>query len=394
MDNNTINEELNRLKQEATQKESDARAAKEAAKAARRQARIDKRNAKKEQRMLKRAEKHNKKAQRHTEEVTNTVNAINGNQTSSYRSGLFIDGKSVVAGILIAAAVAGTGYGIYALVNHANTDTRDNSNDDEKGSISDTDTDDNIDTLTPEINNEEYEKLVTNLKSDCDYLSDVDATLEECRSFITVLNIQTLINSETDFSFENSYLVIDEADRVRDDIFTTSAIAYMNTGSVDAIFKFSPYVMDANEQKMVVKAENYLARLDVAVRANDSALANEICAEFFKDIESGEMSHLHNGTGYLICRYYVPMVSEIMMNRMGLSQENRDAANCIIGGDLAEANGLADVYYGNLYAIFESYSDNDDCHKTNNNSNKRSYTRRRVRGFYDASSNIFYDFRG
>lgn len=176
-----------------------------------------------------------------------------------------------------------------------------------------------------ELSNENFENLVANYanKYSEQYTS---VSTEDITKFAVVANIDLLCE-------ENPELVSEVAGvKTREEFLNDAAkligATVMNnfnvwnaTNSTEDFIRVSDIVYGEQKQQMI-KIEEYVDRIAEAANMNDADLVNEIVSEFLIDMNSGDLSKLDDGVGF-VAQVNIAMISDGIA-RNYLNQQNFD----------------------------------------------------------------------
>lgn len=236
------------------------------------------------------------------------------------------------------------------------------------------------------ISQEEYNKLIDTLQTtlvskenDFDGLFKVisdDSELLE--SFINALNFYSIIDNQELVSELKTngdlgedagrYVLINNGDRVRDNILSYNINQWLETKSTENFIDISDFIYDETQCALVADMEASLDEIVKLVNDGNEELANQKVDELFDSLERGELYNVDNATGYFVVRYIASIISDIIMNSgmnmtgVTISEDNRARAEILKGSvcddfDQTKDGGLGNLYYRNLMASIEGLNE-------------------------------------
>lgn len=256
-------------------------------------------------------------------------------------------------------------------------------------------------------NIEEYNKLISDLQSTLVVREDefdglfkaISNDSQLLESFVNALNFYSIAGNQElvaelrangDLGEDaGRYILINNADRVRDNILSYNIMKYMETKSTDGFIDISDFIYDETQCELVADMEYALEEIAKLVSEGKSEEANQKVDSLFDSLERGELYNVDNSIGYFVVRYVASMISDIMMNSgmnmtgVSINEENLARAEILKGSvcddfDQTIEGGLGNLYYRNLMASIEGLVETLDENDTL--SNVDSSVLKRTRG--------------
>jgi len=198
---------------------------------------------------------------------------------------------------------------------------------------------------TEELTTENFETLVADYANK--YSNEYSAvSTEDITKFAVVANMDLLAE-------ENPELIKEVAGETTKEEFLNDAAKLIGTTvmnnfnvwnatqSTENFVRVSDVIYGEQKDKMI-KIEEYVDRIATAANAGDKDLVNQIVSEFILDMNSGDLSKLDDGVGF-VAQVNIAMISDGIA-RNYLNQENFDMLQIL---------KTSEKYVSNIFTVYD-----------------------------------------
>lgn len=200
------------------------------------------------------------------------------------------------------------------------------------------------------INKNNFENLVSNyVKNNSDKYSNISTG--DILKFIALANIDELSENNAElssqlFNSQSKEEYLNDAAKVIESTVMYDFNVWNKTRSTEDFIKVSDSIIGSQKEQMI-KIEDYVNRIADAVNADNAELVNSIVAEFLEDMNSGELSKLDDGVGF-VSQIYIAVIADGIAKDY-LNQENFDMLQILKGSE---------KYISNIFAVYDKCNSN------------------------------------
>lgn len=200
------------------------------------------------------------------------------------------------------------------------------------------------------INKNNFENLVSNyVKNNSDKYSNISTG--DILKFIALANIDELSENNAElssqlFNSQSKEEYLNDAAKVIGSTVMYDFNVWNKTRSTEDFIKVSDSIIGSQKEQMI-KIEDYVNRIADAVNADNAELVNSIVAEFLEDMNSGELSKLDDGVGF-VSQIYIAVIADGIAKDY-LNQENFDMLQILKGSE---------KYISNIFAVYDKCNSN------------------------------------